>query len=123
MLVLLWHNLLFFLEQVVTCPTRKSNILDIIFSSGDVISDIETRNTCISDHNIQDVATNFSCGFGVPTPVFNPPDNPFDLFDLQKCDWEVLGANLQSIDWGLALNSSSVASCLVVVFYPFSHDL
>ena len=76
---------------------------------------IEITNTCISDHNILYVTTNFSCGFRVPTP-----DN---LFVMQKCDWEVVGENLQAVDWALALNSSSVASCLSSFYEVLSVNL
>ena len=38
--------------------------------------------------------TNFSCGFAVLTPVYNHPVNHLDP---QKCDLEMLGENLKSV--------------------------
>ena len=41
-----------FLEQMMTVPTRKKNILDLAFASHDLIATILVQNTAISDHNI-----------------------------------------------------------------------
>ena len=41
-----------FLNQQVSAPTRKSNILDKFFSPGDFINCIYTTDSVISDHRI-----------------------------------------------------------------------
>ena len=40
----------FFLKQVVTKPTRGSNILDLVFWHDDLIDRIDIVKTSLSDH-------------------------------------------------------------------------
>ena len=42
----------FFLKQVVTKPTRGSNILDLVFCHDDLIDSIDIVKTSLSDHCI-----------------------------------------------------------------------
>ena len=44
--------LILFLNQQVSAPTRKSNILDLIFSPDDFINCIDITDSIISDHRI-----------------------------------------------------------------------
>ena len=41
-----------FLEQHIHEPTRNDSILDLVFSSSDLVSLISVHETAISDHNI-----------------------------------------------------------------------
>ena len=49
--LILFSDLLF-LNQQVSAPTRKSNILDLIFSPDDFINCIDITDSVISDHRI-----------------------------------------------------------------------
>ena len=42
----------FFLKQIVTKPTRGSNILDLVFCHDDLIDSIDIVKTSLSDHCI-----------------------------------------------------------------------
>ena len=41
-----------FLEQHIHEPTRNGSILDLVFSSSDLVSSISLHETATSDHNI-----------------------------------------------------------------------
>ena len=71
-----------------------------------------TRSTCVFDHNVLDVATNFSGSSIISSPIFNLPANHFDVFDLQKCDLEAVSNSLKSVDWSQVINASSATSSL-----------
>ena len=47
----------FFLNQQVLEPTRKSNILDLIFSPDDFVNSIDVTDSLLSDHRIITVKT------------------------------------------------------------------
>ena len=56
-------------------PTRKSNILDLIFCPNELINSIVVSDTFISDHRMITVETNIPV-YGVePKQIFNLPSN------------------------------------------------
>lgn len=97
----------FFLEQLVHEPTRKDNILDLIFSNSDVINSIDICSTFISDHCLLSVQTTIPQITTHCAPVLNPPSSVFDMLNFKRCNWEVLCTELSNINW-----SSLLSNCL-----------
>ena len=100
-----------FLSQQVLRPTRKSNILDLIFCPNELINSIVVSDTFISDHRMITVETNIPV-YGVePKKIFNPPSNQFAVLDFHKADWPNILLSLQSIDWIATLELIPPSSC------------
>ena len=100
-----------FLSQQVHRPTRKSNILDLIFCPNELINSIVVSDTFISDHRMITVETNIPV-YGVePKQIFNPPSNQFAVLDFHKADWPNILLSLQSIDWIATLELIPPSSC------------
>ena len=77
-----------FLNPQVLEPTRKSIILDLIFSPGDFISSIDVTDSVISDHRI--ITTKTSIPFCHSPPICkstNHISNAFEPLDFRKADW------------------------------------
>ena len=67
---------LLFLAQQVKEPTRKHNILDIIFCPDDLVNYITTTNTFLSDHRIIHVSTSIPVPKTIPVAQsLNPSSN------------------------------------------------
>ena len=80
-------------------PTRKSNILDLIFCPNELIDSIVVSDTFISDHRMITVETNIPVHDVAPKQIFNPPSNQFAVLDFHKADWPNILLSLQSMDW------------------------
>ena len=90
---------LLFLNQQVNEPTRKLNILDVIFWS-DELNSVTTTDTFLSDHRIINVSTSIS----IPKDIIqikslNPASNVFERVDFNRCDWAQLAESLRNLDW------------------------
>ena len=91
---------LLFLNQQVNEPTRKHNILDLIFCSDELINSVTTTDAFLSDHRIIYGST---C---IPIPkdiiqikCLNPATNIFERLDFNRCDWPRLAESLRNLDW------------------------
>ena len=104
-----------FLSQQVHRPTRKSNILDLIFCSNELINTLVVSDTFISDHRMITVETNIPVHGVAPKQISNPPSNKIAVFDFHKADW----TNFCSIDWVTTLEPIPPSSC----FYYFIDTL
>ena len=100
-----------FLSQQVNRPTRKFNILDIIFCPNELINSIVVSDTFISDHRMITVDTNIPVHDVAPKQIFNPPSNQFVVPDFHKADWPNILLSLQSIDWIATLEPIPPSSC------------
>ena len=105
-----------FLNQQVHKPTRKSNILDLIFCPNDLINTISISDTFISDHRMITVDTFIPIQCCVPNQIFNPPISKFASLDFHRADWQNLLLSLQSIDWVVTLKSTSCSSCFELFY-------
>ena len=89
-----------FLTQVVKCPTRNNNILDIVLVNNDrIISHVSTSETHLSDHSLVEVALTYNPSKPVTHPLPDMERNSFRAIDLQKCDFEEINSGLQEINW------------------------
>ena len=91
---------LLFLNQQVSAPTRKSNILDLIFYPDDFINCIDIPDSVISDHRIITAKTLIPISqSSPPCQTMNSACNTFELLDFRKADWLGLCACLKSVNW------------------------
>ena len=111
-----------FLNQQVHKPTRKSNILDLIFCPNDLINTISISDTFISDHRMITVDTFIPIQCCVPNQIFNPPISKFGNLDFHRADWQSLLLSLQSIDWVVTLKSTSCSSCFEFFIDTLYHN-
>ena len=107
---------LLFLNQQVNKPTRKHNILDLIFCSDELINSVITTDTFLSDHRIINVST---C-IPIPNDIIqskslNPPTNIFERLDFNRCDWPHLAESLRNLDW-----SHELCNVSPEMFLPFA---
>ena len=100
-------------------PTRKFNILDLIFCPNELMNSIVVSDTFISDHRMITVETNIPVHGVAPKQIFNPPSNQFAVLDFHKADWPNIWLSLQSIDWIATLEPIPPSSC----FYYFIDTL
>ena len=83
--LILFSDLLF-LNQQVSAPTRKSNILDF-FSPNDFINCIDITDSGISDHRIITTKTLITISqSSPPCQTMNSACNTFELLDFRKTD-------------------------------------
>ncbi len=94
----------FFLEQLVTEPTRINNVLDLIFSNDDVIDCISVCKTVISDHSLLTVKTNIPISNCDGAPACNPPTSPFEMLNFKRCEWDLLCSALSKINWNIVFS-------------------
>ena len=89
-----------FLTQQVKEPTRKLNILDLIFCPDDLVNYITTTDTFLSDHRIINVSTSIPVPQTIPVAQsLNPSSNVFEKIDFNRADWPQLAKSLNNIDW------------------------
>ena len=80
----------FFLKQVVTKPTRGSNILDLVFCHDDLIDRIDIAKTSLSYHCILTINSFIPVVVNHSTSVVNPLSSVIESLNFNKCDWELL---------------------------------
>ena len=89
-----------FLNQQVSAPTRKSNILDLFFFPDDFINCIDITDSVISDHRIITAKTLIPISQSFPPcQTMNSTCNTFELLDFRKTDWSGLCASIKSVNW------------------------
>ena len=75
--------------------TRKSNILDFIFTPDDFINCIDITDSVISDHRI--ITAKTFIPISPPCQTMSPTCNTFELLDFRKTDWS--GTSIKSVNW------------------------
>ena len=81
-----------FMNQIINTPTRKENILDLVFSNSDnLINGYSTIvNTSFSDHNILQIVSNYENKSEEKKDRKNPYPNTiyeYDLVNASEEDW------------------------------------
>ena len=97
-------------------PTRKSNILYLIFCPDELINSIVASDTFISDRQMITVETNIPVHGVAPKQIFNPPSNQFAVLDFHKADWPNILLSLQSIDWVATLEPTPPFSSFLLLY-------
>ena len=100
---------------MVTVPTRKKNILDLVFTSHDLIDTISVQNTAISDHNIIYVELNLptetNSSAACNRSAKNPPRNCFESLNFNKADFVEINSKLELVNCPILLNNNSAIEC------------
>ena len=91
------------LSQQVHRPTRKSNIVDLIFCPSKFINTISVYDTFIIDHQMFAVETYIPDQCLAPKQLLNSPSNKCYNLYFHKADWPNILLALQSIDWAITL--------------------
>ena len=68
-----------FLQQFVNLPTRKNNILDLVFCNSELIDSIDICDTFISDHCLLTINTFIPVCFTKYHIIVNPPSSNFEM--------------------------------------------
>ena len=89
-----------FLQQYVNLPTRKNNILDLVFCNSELIDSIDICKTFTSDHCLLTVNTSVPVCFSKYHIIVNPPSSIFEMLNFKRCNWLTLQCALRDIDWG-----------------------
>ena len=98
-----------FLNEQVLEPTRKSNILDLIFSPDDFINSIDVTDSVLSDHRI--ITTKNYIPFCHPPPICKSTNricNAFEPLDFRKADWSGLCSSIKLVNWQERLHHMTV---------------
>ena len=76
-----------FLNQQVSTPTRKSNVLDLIFCSDELIKSVDFSECSFSDHCLIKTETNIPVDpITIQVKCINPPITSFEKFDFNRSD-------------------------------------
>ena len=79
--ILIDLSTLLFLNQQVSTPTRKSNVLDLIVSSDDLIKSVDVSECSFSDHCLIKTETYIPVDpITIQTKCINPPMTSFEKF-------------------------------------------
>ena len=86
-----------FLHQLVKCPTRGSNILDLVFTNRpDYVLETVVSESFVSDHRM--VAS--TLGFGLsPKPQCDNHFEDFFVYNFHEADFPAMCRDLDSVDW------------------------
>lgn len=99
-----------FLQQMVSEPTRKDNILDLIFTNNtDMIHSISVSKTEKSDHDTVNCVL-LHPQFLLPSHATERPSYmPSCLLDdinFNSADWEAIKSDLKNVDWSQIVDDS-----------------
>ena len=79
---------LLFLNQQVSTPTRKSNVLDLIFCSDELIKSVDVSECSFSDHCLIKTETYIPVDpITIQAKCINPSLTSFEKFDFNRSDW------------------------------------
>ena len=77
-----------FLNQQVSTPTRKSNVLDLMFCSDELIKSVDVSERFFSDHCLIKTETYIPVDpITNQAKCINPNMTPFEKFDFNRSDW------------------------------------
>ena len=104
------------LNQQVSAPTRKSNILDLIFSPDDFINYIYITDSVISDHRIITAKTLIQISQSFPPcQTMNSTCNTFEPLYFRKTDWSGLCASIKYVNWKALLHDCIPSKYISVI--------
>ena len=90
--------------QFVNTPTRKENdtenILDLLITNiGEVILDVKSEHTMLSDHNLLTVSLGSNLLPSNKVDPFRKRPFSFSCFDFCKADFERISSYIENVDW------------------------
>ena len=91
---------LLFLNQQVSTPTRKYNVLDLIFCSDELIKSVDVSECSFSDHCLIKTETYIPVDpITIQAKCINPSLTSFEKFDFNRSDWINLSQSLKFTNW------------------------
>ena len=91
---------LFFLNQQVSTPTRKSNVLDLIFCSDELIKSVDVSECSFSDHCLIKTETYIAVDpITIKAKCIHPSLTSYEKFDFNRSDWINLLQSLKFTNW------------------------
>ena len=106
---------LLFLNQQVSTPTRKSNVLDLIFCSDELIKSVDVSECSFSDHCLIKTETYITVDpITIQAKCINPSLTSFEKFDFNRSDWINLSQSLKFTNWVHELDQVSPDEILPV---------
>ena len=107
----------FFLQQLVTQPTRNDNILDLVFTNiTDSLFDCTiSKHKTLSDHNLIELKLNHNHS-EPPIPEICTDNtterNGYKKYNFHKADYEAINRELNDINWQSELDATAVSEQL-----------
>lgn len=97
-----------FLTQLVTRPTRKENILDLLFTNNqEAVRNYTVEETIISDHRLLTFSTDYlrdATPQARSSPTHSQPLAALNFYS-NKVNWEHIRLALSEVDWDATLVS------------------
>ena len=94
-----------FLTQLINTPTRKENILDLVFTNRpEYVIETKTTPTSLSDHNLVEVLLRYNPINPVPDINIEIDPHSFRAVDFHRADFTALNKDLAAIDWTMLKN-------------------
>ena len=91
--------ILLFLNQQVSTPTQKSNVLDF-FCSDELIKSVDVSKCSSSDHCLIKTETYIPVNpITIQAKCINPPMTSFEKFDFNRSDWKNFSQCLKLTNW------------------------
>ena len=91
---------LLFLNQQVSTPTWKSNVLDLIYCSDELIKSVDVSECSLSDHCLIKRETHIHVDLiTIQAKYINPSLTSFEKFDFNRSDWTNLSQYLKFTNW------------------------
>ena len=107
----------FFLQQLISKPTRENNTIDLLFTNiTDDLYDCNITKYSASDHRMIEV------NLIHPDPSISSPETEgeslkgFHSLNFHKANFQEINNDLSEVDWSLLLNNKSVSEQLSVFY-------
>ena len=99
---------LLFLNQQVSTPTQKLNVLDLIFCSDELIKSVDVSECSFSDHCLIKTETYIPVDpITIHAKCINPTMTSFEKFDFSRSNWINLSQSIKFTNWIHELNQVS----------------
>ena len=88
------------MRQYVTCPTRKSNTLDLLFTTNPIpVTQVSSVESNLSDHNLVDItlSINHTDKSSHSPPSFN--EDSFRSIDFTRADFYLIRNRIKAVNW------------------------
>ena len=89
-----------FLTQLIKLPTRKENILDLVFTNRpEYVIETKSTPTSLSDHNIVEILLRYNPISPAAKTTIDVDPLSFRAVDFHKADFTGLNKDLEDVDW------------------------
>ena len=92
----------YFMLQMIEEPTRKENMLDLMFTNeASIVTAVEVTESSYSDHNIIEISTNYLLTEEKKCNIEQSEDTGFRSLNFwtKKVKWKNINGMIENIDW------------------------